>query len=177
MSVSRDVDLTHNLDFNKEEPKMVSVRLPKEVKDSYKRYNEYANIFTSTTSFSNEFYTPLANITSTVGLEPFSWNTIKVEERVCWRKLYRDPSIYSEMFTEEEYIEHVKNRNFAMGNKYDRLKIYYELLKEREGFCGGVYCDCCGKKLNLRNCLSHHYSLCSRCYDRLYNDNVDSIKL
>lgn len=176
----RDIDLTRNLDFNKKEREPRSIRLTKTQRDtSYKRYNEYANETThSTISYSSGFEFPVGvrGTRSTGPLSTIEWNTIKVEEKICFRKLYKDPKIYSKSMTLEETIEHTKDLNFAMGSRYDRQKIHYEKLKMMEDFCAGCYCDCCGQKLNKRNCLTDHDCLCQRCITMI-NDSVHSIRL
>ena len=97
----RDIDLTHNLDFNKREVIPKSIPLHKDKADkSYKRYNEYAHYSTkSTISYTEDFELPnFATVRGTTTISPFKleWDTIKVEERVCFRELYKDPSIYEQ---------------------------------------------------------------------------------
>lgn len=177
-NLPKDVDLTIKMDFCSKEKELKSVHIPKSAKDeSYKRYNVYKreNPFTSTESFDSSFITPSfhsmrVTSTSTSGtLTPsffddiINKDTIRVEERVCWRKLYKDPEIYEHSKTPEECVEYIKDLNFPLGSKYDRIKYKQEFERIKSGFSGGRFCDCCGKPLNLRNCFAHKDNLCSDC--------------
>lgn len=165
MSVSRDVDLTNHLDF-KDDKKLSSVNIPKDdLSDSYKRYHEYE--YTGTASSTMDFDN-WSNLNTTES--PFSFyhfNTVKVEEKVCWRKLYKDPKLFVPTRSKEEWEEILQNKNFPLGSKEDRLRQHYENLRDAELNKEG-YCDCCGRKFNLNNCLSHSYSLCQRCNELFY---------
>lgn len=178
----RDIDLTHNLDFNKKEVEPSSIKLSRTKKDtSYKRYNEYANQTTTSTLTTERINITIprgtgSNTTASIDWPTLHWNTIKKEEKVCFRRLYKDPSIYAESRTLEEAEEHLKDLNFAMGGKWDRQKIHYEKLKMMEEFCAGYYCDCCGKKLNRSNCLTHNGGLCNHCNNLVY-ESVNSVRL
>ncbi len=187
MAVSRDIDLTRHLDFNKDEVIAKSVKLPKEVKDtSYKRYNEYENTsFRSTTSLTTapglddwglgSFSTNFSS-TSSDSFKPFSLvPTIKVEERVCWRKLYKDPNVFEPRYTADEWVEVFKNRNFPMGSREDRMKVFAEVLKDKYDPWKNR-CERCGKKFNPNNCFSHFYGLCQDCNVILENQ-VYSVNL
>lgn len=172
MKVSREVDLTRNLDFQKEEPKLYSLNINKDDKDDYKRYNEYKDE-TKTT-----WVIPISEIrtwfdlgfqSSTTGtlMIPLVTNTKKVEERVCWRKLYKDPDVYTPCRTPEEAIEHMKQCNFALGSKQDRLQIRYENYKFRMQHTS---CECCGRPINYgNNCLRGFPDLCAKCAETFYD--------
>lgn len=181
MSIPRDIDLTLKMDFNKEEKISPSINIPKEVKDtSYKRYNEYKDdSLLSTTTLDDwglfntnpSFNTSTFSITNTGSIRSISdsftatlWgsNIVKVEERVCWRKLYKDPEVYEESHTPEEWNDIIKNDNFPLGSRDDRLVVF---LKKKKKLEDPWYsrCDRCGKLLNKRNCLSYYYDLCQKC--------------
>ena len=184
MAVSRDVDLTLKLDFSKDDHVEKSIRFPRdEVDSSYKRYNEYKDEFLSSStnslnSFQNDFF-PINSTTSstTSSFNMNLWNsfTRKVEERVCWRKLYKDSSVYEQSYTAEEWEDRIKNSNFPLGSKLDRLRTHYELLREAEHNFEGT-CDCCGARINYNNCLTHYYELCQRC-NYYFHNHIDSIRL
>lgn len=167
----RDVDLTIKMDFNVKEPSIRSIKLPKEVKDrSYKRYHKYKKSPSETTysGFTSGFIPSVRGTSTTATLSNIFDNlyrdTIDVEERVCWRELFRDPDIFGEKpMTEGEAIDHIKNLNFPTGSKHDRLKAKLRVEEMKKEFCGGYYCDCCGKQINRRNCLSHVDTLCESC--------------
>ena len=184
-----DVDLTLKMDFNSKSERIKSIRLPKDVKDeSYKRYNEYKREHQTTSyasldsSFTSSFTDLQRTSTTSYSFSPSLFDSlingsiIKVEERVCWRKLYKDPDIYGHCRTPEECEDHIRNLNFPLGSKLDRLKCRSEVEKLKKDFGSGYFCDCCGKKLNLRNCLEYDHSLCITCAARLYND-LKSMKL
>ena len=191
MSIPSDIDLTLKMDFSKEEPIPKSISLPKDVKDfSYKRYNEYKNDYISSTVGSDwtlDLYDSRSTgITSTSiddlfenssQWKPWGFDIVKVEERVCWRKLYKDPRVYSQSHTSEEWEDIYKNWNFPLGSKQDRLNIKKELEdKKRDNYYN--CCECCGKKLNYNNCLSYHMALCQRCLYYFYNENeLRSVRL
>lgn len=193
----RDVDLTLKMDFNVSEPLLKGIKLPKELKDnSYKRYHKYKRHENQTTSlysssnaentyseftsgfvYGNITSTTVGGFSSSFG-ELFNRDIVEVEERVCWRSLYMDPDIYGShaIMSEEDAIDYMKNLNFPLGSKNDRLLFKLEMEKQKRGFCGGHYCDCCGKKLNMRNCLSHDGYLCSSC-SRQLRENIEPVKI
>lgn len=173
MKVPRDIDLTLKRDFGREEHIASSSTISRNViDDSYKRYNEYYDPGSVTTTIYDLSDWGLPDITSTTALK-INRNIKKVEERICWRKLYKDPKIYEEAHTAEEWEDIYKNFNFALGSKEDRLLVKYKKLKMVEE---DSYCECCGKHINLNNCLSHYYRLCQKCNERLDN-YIYSIKL
>lgn len=170
----RDIDLTHNLVFSKNELVSKSIVFPKYDNDSYKRYNEYENNpFANLTSSSSSFYVPSFKQTSSTfgSILP----TIKIEERVCWRKLYKDPNIYEQSYSEEEWEEKIKNYNFPMGSRFDRAKIKEELYRKSHDPYRNM-CERCGVVFNPRNCLSHVYGLCYDCNVALEN-SIHSLSL
>lgn len=178
MAVPSNIDLTHNLDFSKEEPVSRSINLAKSsVDNSYKRYNEYKNTSTTSDWITKEFSFDIPRgTTSTVGTFAFPiHNTIKVEERVCWRKLFKDPRVYEQTYTVEEWEDRLKNMNFSMGSKNDRLYYLHERLRIMEENNVG-FCDRCGKQFNLNNCFSHYYGLCAECHFD-FESHVSSVTL
>lgn len=174
-----DVDLTLKMDFNDREGSIVSVKLPKEQIDtSYKRYHKYKRPRNETTyygfdsSFSSGFTSTTTSTTTTFDRlsgfvnSYFNRDILEVEERVCWRDLYYDPDVFGspcERMNDKEIDEYVRNLNFPLGSREDRAKAFFEIEQRRRDFSAGFYCDCCGKKLNKRNCLSHIQSLCASC--------------
>ena len=184
MNVPSNIDLTLKRDFNRDERDIVSIKIPLETRDeSYKRYNEYRDDFTFTSTSSlnstyDDFFTIRSIISSTrspLDINPWNSLTRKVEERVCWRELYKDPSIYEQSYTVEEWKERIRNFNFPLGSKLDRLRTHYELLRKAERNLEGA-CDCCGSRINYNNCLTYHHGLCQRCNYYFYN-HIDSIRL
>lgn len=183
MSVSNTVDLTQNLDFKDEMPlKRLNIK-GRENTLGYRRYHRLKDKGTSTLDASSvNFYDLRTNnsfsLTTTL-LDTYFDNILSdvvlVEERVCWRELIDDPEVFAQPYNREEYEEKYKNRNFALGSKYDRSKVHYEMLREAE-LDRADECDCCGKRFNLNNCLSHYYGLCLECNARL-EERIQSIKL
>lgn len=180
-----DVDLTLKMDFNVFEPFLFlsSIKLHKEQPDySYKRYHTYRRKQTTSTtglpdnifSFGNDSFQPRLrrSSTSTSGYEVFYLGQIEVEEKVCWRKLH---SIHDELddgtttMTVEQATDLLKNFNFALGSKQDRLNIAYKKHQQEKEFCAGYYCDRCGRKLNHNNCLIDRGSLCKQCWEHMMN--------
>lgn len=191
MSIPSDIDLTLKMDFSKEESIPKSVYLPKDLKDdSYKRYNEYKNDYISSTvgsDWSLDFNSSRSTNTISTTIDDLFENSnqwkiwgsdiIKVEERVCWRRLYKDPRVFSQSHTPEEWKDIYKNRNFPMGSKQDRLATLQEIRIANES-CYAGHCECCGKKLNFNNCLDNHMALCQRCLYHFYNeDEFRSVRL
>lgn len=169
MTVSREVDLTLNRDFKDKDKKLISLSLSS--KDTYKRYHRVETSLTTTYTGFDEPFISTNNITTSLNnlFDRLSHNIVYIEERICWRELYNDPNIYEQHYTRETWEEKIKNWNFPLGSKYDRLKTRYEKLREAEIQLADI-CDCCGKKINYNNCLAHHYALCQKCNERLYND-------
>lgn len=186
MSVSSSVDLTHNRDFKDEIPlKHLNIK-SRENTLGYRRYHRLKDKGTNTISAlrasSVNFYdfgTDTSFTLSTTSLDTYFDNILNdvvlVEERVCWRELVDDPEVFAQSYNQEEYEERYKNRNFTLGSKYDRQKVHYEMLREAE-LDRSDECDCCGKRFNLNNCLSHYYGLCLGCNARL-EENIQSIRL
>lgn len=178
---SKHVDLTQKRDFKNRNEKLKSISL-KNKKDDYRRYHKLKHdLSTSTISSFNAFElssaSTITDTTSTLKniFDNLDSTIMYVEERVCWHELYNDPDIYEQHYTHETWEEKIKNWNFPLGSKYDRLKTRYDKLREAEIQLAG-YCDCCGRRINENNCLSYHYSICQRCNEMLYN-RVESVKL
>lgn len=176
MKASRDVDLTRHLDFQKEEPKMRSIQLKQKETYDYKRYHEVKDEPTQTTisnfqstvgDFFNGFFTTDANFTYTNSLiTPYSPFLKKIEERVCWRELYRDPDVFVQPRSFEEAIEHIKHLHFPLGSKYDRMATRQEIKTE---IARNSTCECCGRPIKLgNNCLKGFDGLCSKCATTFY---------
>ncbi len=181
-TLPRDVDLTIKMDFNDKDNSLRSLKLPKEERDlSYKRYHKYKKTYSETTSstlntsYNTNFHPTTAGTATLSGVSNymdslFSMDVLEVEEKVCWRKLFKDPELYGyhcECGTEEEAKEHLRNLNFPLGSKQDRANTFYEIEQMKKEFGAGYYCDCCGKKINIRNCLSHSFGLCENCNQRM----------
>lgn len=177
MAVSREVDLTKHLDFKDNTRRLKSTNL-KGAKDDYKRYHRMKAPETSTISYKDFDLNDSISTTTTINNifdNLLHKDIVYIEERVCWRKLQDDPQIFAQHYTHEEWEERLKNWNFPLGSKYDRLRTHYEKLREAEMQLADI-CECCGKRINYNNCLAHHYALCQKCLERMYN-RIDSIPL
>lgn len=177
MGVSREVDLTRHLDFKDNDKKLRSINL-KSVNRDYKRYHRMKAPSTTTASFNDFDINDTVNATRTINSifdSLLHRDIVYVEEKICWRKLIDDPDIFSQHYTQKEWEERIKNWNFPLGSKYDRMKTHYEKLREAERQLADT-CDCCGQKLNYNNCLAHHYAMCQKCLENLCN-RIETVSL
>lgn len=183
MKVSREVDLTRNLVFQKEEPILKKIDISPNGSYDYKRYNEYEDkdgtySFTSTSStesifsFTDPFSGTFTSINMT-SITPLLPKTKKVEERVCWRKLFKDPNIYVISRTPEEWEDYLKQMNFPLGSKEDRLQVKYDKLEDK---IKNSECERCGRKIRRGyNCLKTFDSLCTRCSESFYKERIKKV--
>lgn len=73
--------------------------------------------------------------------------------------------------TEDELdLEHQKNSIIAVGNKETRAKIQF--YREMDSL---DYCDCCGKRMNLKP-WDREFGICHSCNERLLKEEEDKCK-
>ena len=182
--VSRDVDLTRHMVFGRVVSDNPHVEM-KAGREDYRRFNVYkdesfrattsSTVSVGSSSFDFNYWTAGSSLTTTglssvTGVLDYS-RTVEIEEHICWRKLFKDPRIYTEGKTIEECIEEIKQWNFPRGSREDRLSIKMKLKKMADD---GNICDCCGKMISrdIKSCFKkkEFESLCDRCENSFYKD-------
>lgn len=176
-SISRSVDLTQQLIFNKNKGREKPIE---------KRYHKIENKqqFSQTTSAVstniiddfefNGFRIMGTNATTTFGnrtINPFPFINY-IEEKIPWRKLRNEGDCFCEGHTVEEWEEIYRHYNFPMGTKEQR----YETIRKRnkkiqEQLMYENVCECCGVKFKSIKIpwkikQPTYYGLCERCSKR-----------
>ena len=71
---------------------------------------------------------------------------------------------------DESDLEHQRKSIIATGNKETRAKIrFYREMDDPD------YCDCCGKRINLKP-WDWEFSVCHSCNDRMLKEQEDKCK-
>lgn len=147
-NISRSVDLTQQLIFNKNKGREKPIE---------KRYHRIGNtnnfsqtISTTSTELElNGFRILGANATTTFGnriVNSFPFINY-VEEKIPWRKLRNEGDCFCEGHTVEEWKEIYRHYNFPMGTKEQRHETIRKRNKKiQEQLLYEGTCECCGVK-------------------------------
>ena len=178
-SISRSVDLTQQLIFNKNKgrEKPLEKRYHRISASTFSQEMSTTAVTTNTSDINFntqglQFFSSTTSSTVTtfngIRINPFPFVNY-VEEKIPWRKLRDEGDCFCERHSAEEWMEVFRHYNFPMGTKEQRHEILRKRNKKiQDQLMYEEVCECCGRKFKssvipwkIRR--SMFYGLCERC--------------